>query len=101
MADFIEAARVDEVPVGTGSSFQVGDRRVAIFNINGNIHAIGDACAHAGASLGMGKLNGKIVTCRAHGMRYDVTTGEVTTGGLRVPVYPTRVEDGKILIAIE
>ena len=77
----------------------VGD--IAVFNVDGRFYAIDDTCLHAAASLGGGALNGKIVTCPAHGLRYDVTTGHVTTGGLSVASYPVRVEDGKVLVAVD
>src|SRR5262245_36900224 len=44
---------------------------------------------------------GRIVTWRADGLRYDGTTGQVTTGEFGVPFYPVKVVDGKILIAVE
>ena len=53
-------------------------------------------------SLGGSALEGKVVTCRAHGWRYDVTTGST----LHVPGYgdatdPVKVVDGTITIALE
>jgi 3-phenylpropionate/trans-cinnamate dioxygenase ferredoxin component len=102
MAEFVDAAtKLDQVPPGTGTTVKVSDKDVAIFNVDGVVYAIGDSCAHQGASLGAGKLSGKIVTCRAHGLRYDVTTGQVTTGGFGVASYPAKVVDGRILIALE
>ena len=101
MADFVDAARLDQIPSGTGTVVRIADRDVALFNVDGNIYAIADSCAHAGASLGAGKLNGTIVTCRAHGLRYDVRTGQVTTGGFGVASYPVKVVDGKIMVAID
>jgi len=101
MAEFVEAVRVDQIPPGTGITIKVADKEIAVFNVDGNFYALGDSCPHAGASLGSGKLNGRIVTCRAHGLRYDVTTGQVTTGGFGVARYPAKVVDGKILIAID
>ena len=101
MPDFVEAARVDQIPPGTGTMIKVADKEIAVFNVDGNFYAIGDSCPHAGASLGSGKLSGRIVTCRAHGLRYDVTTGHVTTGGFGVVSYPAKIVDGKILIAAE
>jgi 3-phenylpropionate/trans-cinnamate dioxygenase ferredoxin subunit len=101
MPEFIEAARVDQIPPGTGTMVTVAGKDVAIFNVDGDVYAIGDSCPHAGASLGAGRLNGRIVTCRAHGLRYDVTTGQVTTGGFGVATYPTKVVDGTILIAVD
>ena len=101
MSEFIEAARLDQVPPGTGTTVKVAGKDVAIFNVDGEVYAIGDSCPHAGASLGSGKLNGRIVTCRAHGLRFDVTTGQVTTGGFGAASYPVKVVDGKIFIAVE
>src|SRR5215510_14525372 len=100
MPEFIEAARVDQIPPGTGTMVTVAGKDIAVFNVDGEVYAIGDSCPHAGASLGGGKLNGRIVTCRAHGLRYDVTTGEVTSGGLRVASYPAKIVDDKILVAV-
>jgi nitrite reductase/ring-hydroxylating ferredoxin subunit len=100
MANFVEGARLDQIPPGTSTVVRIADKDVAFFNVNGNIYAIADSCAHAGASLGAGKLSGTIVTCRAHGLRYDVTTGQVTTGGFGVAAYAVKVVDGKIMIAV-
>jgi 3-phenylpropionate/trans-cinnamate dioxygenase ferredoxin subunit len=79
----------------------VNGQDVALFNVGGTIYAIEDSCLHQGSSLGMGTLSGKVVTCRSHGWRYDVTTGNT----LHVPdygvaSYPVQVVDGKILVAI-
>jgi 3-phenylpropionate/trans-cinnamate dioxygenase ferredoxin component len=101
MAQFVEAANLDQIPPGTGTTVKIVGAEIALFNVDGNIYAIGDSCAHAGASLGAGRLDGRIVTCRAHGLRYDVSTGEVTTGGFGVPSYQVKIVDGKVLIAIE
>jgi len=101
MPEFVEAAHLDEIPAGTGTTVNVAGKTLAIFNIDGIIYAIDDSCAHAGASLGAGKVNGRFVTCRAHGLRYDVTTGQVTTGGFGVASYPAKVVDGKILIGLQ
>lgn len=100
MSEFSEAARVDQLPPGTGTTVKVAGKDVAIFNVDGDVYAIDDTCAHAGASLGSGKLSGRIVTCRAHGLRYDVTTGQFTTGGFGVASYPVKVVDGKIMVAV-
>jgi 3-phenylpropionate/trans-cinnamate dioxygenase ferredoxin component len=101
MAGCVAAARLDQIPPGTSRVVRIADRDVAFFNVDGNIYAIADSCAHAGASLGAGKLNGTIVTCRAHGLRYDVTTGQFTTGGFGVAAYPAKVIDGMIMVAID
>ena len=101
MADSIEVAPADRIPPGTGASFTVADKDIAVFNVNGTICAMGDTCPHAGGSLGMGKLDGKIVTCPVHGMKFDVTNGCFAgTSYFGVASYAVRVVDGKIFVAV-
>ena len=101
MAEFVEVARVEELPPGSGTTFTVADKPVAVFNIGGTIYAMADGCLHRGASLGSGKLEGKVVTCRAHGWRYDVTTGNTMhVPDYGVTSYPAKVVDGRILVSV-
>ena len=101
MFNFIEVARLDQVPAGTGSVFTTAGKSVAVFNVDGKIFAIADVCPHAGGSLGMGKLGGGIVTCPLHGMKIDVTTGCFAgTSDKGVVTYPVKVVEGKILVAL-
>jgi nitrite reductase/ring-hydroxylating ferredoxin subunit len=75
---------------------------VALFNVDGTVFAMDDACLHAGVSLGTGELRGKIVRCRAHGWRYDVTTGNtIDVPDCAVARHPVKVVDGAILVAID
>ena len=100
MAEFVEVASLDQVPPGSGTSFTVAGKGVAVFNVDGTIYAMDDTCLHQGSSLGAGKFDGKVVTCRAHGWRYDVTTGNITSSpGYGVASYPAKVVAGKILVA--
>jgi 3-phenylpropionate/trans-cinnamate dioxygenase ferredoxin subunit len=101
MAEFLETIELDRLPPGRSKVVRVAGKDVALFNVDGNIYAIDDACAHAGVSLGSGKLRGNIVTCRGHGFRYDVITGHCTSiSGLRVASYPVSIVDGKILVSV-
>lgn len=89
------------MPPGTGSPFTVEGRELALFNVDGGICAIADTCPHAGGSLGMGKLDGRIVTCPVHGMKFDVTNGCFAgTSYFGVASYPVEVVDGKIMAAV-
>jgi len=98
--NYIEAAKLDDLPPGRSTCVTVAGKDVALFNVDGVIYAMEDSCLHQGASLGNSKFEGKVVTCRGHGWRYDVTTG----GTLHVPdygvaTYPVKVVDRKILVA--
>ena len=101
MSEFVEVAQLDQIAPGTSTSVRVGDKSIALFNVDGRIYAINDVCAHAGSSLAQGKLDGKVVTCRSHGWRYDVTTGFLTTvPDFGVASYPVQVVEGKIMVAV-
>jgi 3-phenylpropionate/trans-cinnamate dioxygenase ferredoxin component len=101
MPAFIEIAHFDEVSPGRGSRFIAAGQDVALFNVDGTICAIADTCPHAGGSLGMGKLDGSIVTCPLHGMKFDVTTGCFAgTSEFGVASYPVKVVDGKVMAAV-
>ena len=102
MDDFVEAAGLDEIPAGTGMAVIIAGKSVALFNVDGKIYAIDDTCPHAGSSLGNGKIDGRIVTCRSHGMKIDVITGCFPASeGFAVASYPVIVLAGKIMVALD
>ena len=76
---------------------------IALANVAGTIYAFGDSCRHEGGPLSSGVLIGDTVTCPWHGWTYSVRTGKsiVPPVGLRVPVYPVRVEGDDVIISIE
>jgi nitrite reductase/ring-hydroxylating ferredoxin subunit len=81
---------------------RIGDITIALFNADGTVYATDDSCLHAGSSLGAGELHGKFVKCRAHGWKYDVTTGcMLGIPGLGVTAHAVKVVDGRIMVAVD
>ena len=66
---------VGDVEPGHGRAFDVGDKRVAVFNEGGSFYAIDDVCPHAGASLSEGELEGGKVCCPWHYAEFELATG--------------------------
>lgn len=99
----VEIAPVVDLPDGRGVRVEVGDRRIALFRTGDVVHAIGDRCSHAEASLSEGELFEGEVECPRHGSPFDLETGR--PGALPatnpVPVYPATVEDGVVYLTIE
>jgi nitrite reductase/ring-hydroxylating ferredoxin subunit len=101
MPEFQDVLPLDRIPPGKSTTVDIDGKTVALFNVDGTIHAISDACLHAGQSLGYGVFEGKVVRCRGHGWRFDVTTGLVVgVPGAGVPCYSAKVENGRILVAL-
>ena len=101
MAEYLFLAKTDDVPVGEGRVFVAGVKQIAVFNVDGEFHAMDNTCVHQGGPLGEGFLEGTTVTCPWHAWRYDVTTGECSSNpGARVGAYTVRVENGEIQVEV-
>ena len=57
------------------TAFDVGDQRLAVFNIGGRFYVTDDECTHASASLAEGMLDGDIIECAVHMGAFHVPTG--------------------------
>ncbi len=102
MADFVRVIAASELSPGACTEVTAGGRPVALFNVGGTFHAIGNTCIHRGGPLGQGTLDGTTVLCPWHGWSYDVTTGVSTVNPeLRVDRYDVKVEDGQVLVRVD
>jgi nitrite reductase/ring-hydroxylating ferredoxin subunit len=102
MSQFERAIAAADLPPGQGREVAVGGKPLAIFNVGGVYYAISNTCLHRGGPLGQGFLEGQSVTCPWHSWTFDVTTGEnVVNGELKVACYPTRIEEGQVLVMVQ
>jgi|SRR5579872_7108307 len=69
-------AQADIAPESV-KAFEVGDLRLAVYNIDGKFYVTDDECTHASASLADGILDGDIIECSLHFGAFHVPTGEV------------------------
>jgi nitrite reductase/ring-hydroxylating ferredoxin subunit len=83
--EFVEVAKVNEIPDGKMKHFEVDGKEVLIANIAGKFYAISDRCGHMNALLSMGNLTGTTVTCPFHGSKFDVVTGKKLTEPVLTP----------------
>lgn len=100
--EFVEIAPVSELPSGERLFVDLGDKPVVLFNIAGQIFAIGDICTHDDGPLGDGVLEGFNVVCPRHGAEFDVRTGQAIQmpAVVDIPAYPVVIRDGIIFIGI-
>ena len=79
MGTLINVSPTAAIPDGKAAAFDVGEKRVAIFNVGGSFFAIDDTCPHAGASLSEGIVEGDEVECPWHSARFKIKSGAVTS----------------------
>jgi len=64
-----------DVAARGGARVEMDGCAVLVALVDGELHAVDDACRHRGTALSGGLLRDGIVTCPAHLWRYDVRTG--------------------------
>lgn len=102
MAQWHNLIKVDQVQPGHGVQAMVGDKALAVFNIEGQFYAIDDTCTHAGASLAEGPVAGTVVTCPWHGATFDIATGAVLSDPAYegVKTYTVKVHGDALFVEI-
>jgi nitrite reductase/ring-hydroxylating ferredoxin subunit len=81
--------------------FEFDGKSLALFNVEGDLFAIDDSCPHQGASLCGGRLEGRVIQCCAHGLRFDLRSGYLLNSTrLKVANYPVEIIDGQAFIVI-
>jgi nitrite reductase (NADH) small subunit len=97
----VEIGRVDEIPVGEGRTFAVGEQQIAVFRLrDGSLRAIDAVCPHRGGPLADGLADDRVVVCPLHGHTFDMGSGTETGGAdLAVRSYPVTAVDGAIRLS--
>jgi len=96
---FFSVAELASLPPGAGRTVFLRGREYAVFNVDGELHAIDNECPHRGAPLGAGLLENGRVHCPLHGWAFDPKTGACETRlGCEIKTYPTRIENGEVFL---
>lgn len=98
--NWIRVTRAENIPPLEGRSVTLGDLDLAIFNLKDRFVTIENRCPHKGGPLCDGIVSGTAVVCPLHGWRFDLDSGAAIRASLPVCVatFPTRVEDGIVLV---
>ena len=101
MERFRKVASLHDIPPGTSRTVDVDGIWIAVFNVEGTLYAIDNACPHAGGPLGEGKLCGMEVECPWHGWKFNVASGErVGNPNFQVARCEIRIEGDEVHIAL-
>jgi nitrite reductase/ring-hydroxylating ferredoxin subunit len=101
VANWHRVANIADCPRGHCLELAVGERIIALFNVDGMFYALDGICPHQGGPLGEGELEGSVITCPWHGWQFDVRTGcHQLNRSLVQPSFGTKVEAGWVFVEI-
>jgi toluene monooxygenase system ferredoxin subunit len=102
MMAFRVVTTLDALWSGEMAAHAVGDKRLVLINIDGQIRAYADACPHMRTPLSGGSLNGAVLTCATHGWVFDVNTGRgINPAQACLTEFATMVQGNDILVDVE
>ena len=73
---------------------------VALFLVDGRIHAFDNRCPHEGNPLVEGEIAGPTLTCVFHNWRFDLETGACLFGDAPARRYPAELTGDVIVIRV-
>jgi len=102
LGEFVKVCDIADVPAGSMYPVDVGERRLMVVNVDGQLHATDRICTHEEADLSTGFLVGSVVTCPLHLSRFDVVSGEVQNAPASVPLktYGLKVEGTSVYVQL-
>ncbi|MBK5292036.1 MAG: Rieske (2Fe-2S) protein [Acidobacteriia bacterium] len=95
----MKVAVLEHLAQGAMIGVEVGENRIAICNVGGQLHAIDGSCPHRNGPLAEGALHGSMVVCPWHAWEFDCTTGQNDRNpDIRQRQYAVKAEAGVILL---
>jgi len=104
MSEFIKVANKADLPSGQGMVVEVGGRSVALFNVNGEFHALDNVCPHRGGPLGEGYVDchNLTVQCPWHGWSFALANGVSPVNPVaKVEKFDVLVEGEEVKVSLE
>lgn len=79
-----------------------GPSPVLVVHAGGALRVYPDRCLHQGVALSEGRLDGDVLTCRAHGWQYDACTGAgINPAGVALRRLPLRIEGDRVAVDMD
>ncbi|MFN0161642.1 MAG: non-heme iron oxygenase ferredoxin subunit [Burkholderiales bacterium] len=102
MSDWTTVGQRDQVEADAPLGVAVGETKIGIYEVDGQLHAVEDVCPHAAALLTQGFADGCEVECPLHNAVFDVTTGKYLRGEpcRDLKTYPVRLAGTEIQVQV-
>jgi nitrite reductase/ring-hydroxylating ferredoxin subunit len=99
--DFTKVATLPDVIEGKPKAVRVKGHSIALFNVDGRIHATDNQCPHQGYPLTRGAIRHGVLTCDWHGWSFDLEGGGCFVGGCDdLTTFPVEIRDGEIWLDV-
>jgi len=100
--NWVSVAKLDSIKPGDVVGVTLGEREIALYNIDGAIYATDNLCTHAFALLSQGWLDGDCIECPLHGGRFEVKTGKALGAPVTkdIDVFPVKLEGDDVLVKL-
>jgi 3-phenylpropionate/trans-cinnamate dioxygenase ferredoxin component len=98
--EWIEVARLDEIPVGGMKRVEIDGHRYLIAHTESAFYAVDDQCSHEEVSLYLGCIQGEMIKCSLHGSRFSLETGQPMEDPATEPIgtYAVKCESDKLFL---
>ena len=95
-------AKLSDLSEGQMKSVAVGEHKILLSMIGGEIYAVGAHCPHYGAPLDEGALCGDRILCPWHHATFDAKTGDLLEPPSleALPTFDVRVDGDSILVKL-
>jgi nitrite reductase/ring-hydroxylating ferredoxin subunit len=98
-ANFVRAARLDDVRDSGRMPVRVGGHSLALFFDGGKVYAVDNRCPHMGFPLHRGSVQDGILTCHWHHARFDLESGGTFDQFAdEARVFPVEIRDGEVWV---
>lgn len=101
--DWVEIGTLSDIPRRGARCVQTPSGKIGIFRTSDDrVFAVEDHCPHKGGPLTQGIVHGASVTCPLHNWVFSLETGKAEGADEgEVATVPVRLENGRILIALQ
>jgi len=101
MTDFIEVARIDDIPLNAVRAFELAGRKIAVYHTPKGFFASDNSCPHRGGPLAEGDIMGGEIVCPWHLWSFDIETG-INSGipDLSLVKHEVRIDNDAVLVRV-
>lgn len=95
----VRVASIGDLAENTPSTVRVSGVDLVLVRQGDDVRALYGRCAHRGALMSDGSIEGDLLVCGLHGWRYEIQTGVAPVNpAVRLATFPAWVSDGAVYV---